>query len=145
MFKSIATLYLTIFAIYVLFSRQPDYFDGETAPATIHFVKDSATQKLKPEAFFTVGTSAYHVDAAYFLRSVKEGEKHEVIYELANPKKAALYKLWGYWITAGELAFSIIGFIVLFQVAVGINKNPTPEALMEQLSYKPERKRRYDD
>ena len=77
-------------------------------------------------------------------RNYKPGERVEVIYELSNPKKAALYAFWGYWLTLGELIASIIVWFVLFQIAVGITKNPTPEALLEQLEYIPEKKTKYD-
>ncbi len=144
MYKFISILYFVIFSFYVLFSRQPDYFDSEFAPATIHFVKDSTSQKQIAKANFTVGRAAYQVNAEYLFRNYKPGERVEVIYELSNPKKAALYAFWGYWFTLSELIASIIMWFVLFQIAVGITKNPTPEALLEQLEYIPERKTKYD-
>lgn len=144
MYKFISILYLVIFSLYVWFSRQPDYFDGEFAPATIIVVKDSASQKQVAKASFTVGKMAYLVNADYLFRSYKSGERVEVIYELSNPKKAAVYAFWGYWLTMGELIASIVMWFVLFQVAVGITKNPTPEALLEQLDYVPEKKTKYD-
>jgi len=144
MYKFISILYLVIFSLYVWFSRQPDYFDGEFAPATIVMVEDSATQKEVAKASFTVGKMAYQVNADYLFRSYKSGDRVEVIYELSNPKKAAVYAFWGYWLTMGELVASIIMWLVLFQVAVGITNNPTPEALLEQLEYVPEKKTKYD-
>ena len=144
MYKFIFILYLVIFSSYILFSRQPDYFDGEFAPAAIHFTKDSVSQKLLPMAYFSVGLTRFTIDADYLFRSFKEGEKVEVIYELSNPKKAALYLFWGYWITLAEIVSSIIIWLVLFQIAVGITKNPTSEALVEQLEYVPEKKTKYD-
>lgn len=144
MYKFISILYLVIFSLYVWFSRQPDYFDGEFAPATIVLVKDSASQKQVAKASFTVGKMAYQVDADYLFRSYTSGERVEVIYELSNPKKAAVYAFWGYWVTMGELIASIVMWLVLFQVAVGITNNPTPEALLEQLEYVPEKKTKYD-
>lgn len=144
MYKFISILYLVIFSLYVWFSRQPDYFDGEFAPATIVLVKDSASQKQVAKASFTVGKMAYQVDANYLFRSYKSGERVEVIYELSNPKKAAVYAFWGYWLTMDELVASIVMWLVLFQVAVGITNNPTPEALIEQLDYVPEKKTKYD-
>lgn len=144
MYKFISILYLVIFSLYVWFSRQPDYFDGEFAPATIVFVKDSASQKQVTKANFTVGKMVYQVDANYLFRSYQVGERVEVIYELSNPKKAAVYAFWGYWLTLGELIASIVMWFVLFQVAVGITKNPTPEALLEQIDYMPEKKTKYE-
>lgn len=144
MYKFISILYFVIFSLYVWFSRQPDYFDGEFAPATIHFVQDSVSQKQIAKASFTVGTASYQVNADYLFHNYQEGERVEVIYELSNPKKAAVYAFWGYWLTLGELIASIAMWFVLFQVAVGITKNPTPEALLEQLEYIPQKKTKYD-
>ena len=86
----------------------------------------------------------YQVGANYFLRNYQEGERVEVIYELSNPKKGVIYAFWGYWLTLGELIASIVMWFVLFQIAVGITKNPTPEALLEQIDYKPKKKTKYD-
>ena len=144
MYKFISILYFVIFGLYVWFSRQPDYFDGEFAPATIHFVIDNSSQKQVAKAAFTVGTAAYEVNADYLLKNFKQGERVEVIYELSNPKKAAVYAFWGYWLTIGELMASIIIWFVLFQIAIGITSNPTPGALLEQLEYLPEKKTKYD-
>ena len=144
MYKFISIIYFVIFSFYVLFSRQPDYFDSEFAPATIHFVKDSASQKQLAKASFTVGKASYQVEVDYLFRNYQAGEKVEVIYELSNPKKAALYAFWGYWLTLGELIASIIMWFVLFQITVSITNNPTPKALLEQLQYIPKKKTKYD-
>jgi hypothetical protein len=127
-----------------LFTRQPDYFDGEKAPATILMVKDSITSKLIPLAEFSNGYKNFRVKADYFLRSWKNGDKADVIYETDHPEKAAIYAFWGYGISLGELLGSIIFIILSYQIAVSITKNPTPEALIEQLDYKEPNKPRYD-
>lgn len=145
MYKSIIILYLVCFACYIFFTRQPDYLDGEISIATIHWAKDSSAKENIPKAFFSVGTNYYAVDARYVLRDLQEGKNIEVIYEAAKPQKAAVYSWWGYWITAGELVGSVVLFIVLFQVAVAVTKNPTAGSLLEQLDYNPEKKKRYDD
>ena len=144
MYKFISILYFVIFSLYVWFSRQPDYFDSEFAPATIHFTTDSVSHKRLTNAHFSVGVTNYIVSVDYVFRSLKDGEKVEVIYELSNPKKAVVYAFWGYWLTLGELITSIVLWFVLFQIAVGITKNPTPEALLEQLDYIPENKSKYN-
>jgi len=95
------------------------------------------------KASFTVGKEPYTVDARYPLRHLEEGDQVEVIYELSQPQKAAVYSWWGYWISIGELIASVVLYIVLFQVAVSINRNPSKEALEEQLNYKPQKKRKY--
>jgi hypothetical protein len=132
------------FGTYLLFTRQPDYFDGEKVPATIFIVKDSATAKLIPVAEFSNGYQNYKVKADYYLRSWKAGEKTEVIYEAEHPEKGVVYAFWGYWISLGELLGSIIFIIISYQAAVSITNNPTQEALNEQLNYKEPNKPRYD-
>ena len=128
MFKFITILYLVLFVCYVLFTRHPDYFDGEKTTATIHFKPTTNNRKTEPTATFLIGNKAYTVNVSYLLRNVKEGENVTVIYEASNPLKASLYSIWGYWILWDELLFSVAMWIILFQIAIGINKNPTPEA-----------------
>ena len=130
--------------MYLFFTRQPDYLDGEVTTASIHWVKDSVSQKQIPHAVFTVGKEEYSVNAYYIFRNLKEGMQVEVIYENAQPKKAAIYNWWGYWISGGELLASIVLYVALFQIAVAVTKNPIPESLLEQLGDEPERKRKYD-
>ena len=144
MYKGLFILYLVCFGTYLLFTRQPDYFDGEKVPATIFMVKDSATSKLISVATFSNGYQNFSVKADYYLRSWKSGEKTEVIYETEHPEKGTIYSFWGYWIGLGELMASIIFIVVSYQIAVSITKNPTPEALIEQLDYKEPNKPRYD-
>ena len=107
-------------------------------------VKDSATSKLISVATFSNGYQNISVKADYYLRSWKSGEKTEVIYETEHPEKGAIYSFWGYWIGLGELIASIVFIVVSYQIAVSITKNPTPEALIEQLDYKEPNKPRYD-
>jgi hypothetical protein len=145
MYRSITIIYIILYGCFVLFARQPDYFDGEVANATIHLAKDAASSAIKPTANFLIGANKYIVAASYPLRSVNEGDVVSVIYESANPKKAVVYSIWGYWILWDELLVSSVIYLILFQVAVGITSNPTPEALLEQLEYKPKPKTRYTD
>lgn len=144
MYKSVTIIYLVVFATYLFFTRQPDFLDGEITTAIIHWVKDSVSQKPVPSAVFTIGKDAYSVNAYYIFRNLKEGRKVDLIYENAQPKKAAIYSWWGYWITGGELILSIVLYVALFQIAVAVTKNPTPESLIEQLGDETERKRKYD-
>ncbi len=144
MYKGIFLLYLVCFGCYVLFTRQPDYFDGDRVPATILIAKDSATGKTIPQAEFSIGYRNFRVKADYYLRSWKQGEKTEVIYETEHPERGAVYSFWGYWIGFGEFIASIIFIVASYQIAVSITKNPTPEALIEQLDYKEPNKPRYD-
>ncbi|MCW3087025.1 MAG: hypothetical protein JWQ78_411 [Sediminibacterium sp.] len=133
------------FGCYLLFSRQPDYLDGEKAPATIQWTFDSASNRSIPKANFNTGLKNYAIDARYVFREWKNGDKTLVIYESGDPAKAAVYSIWGYWITWEELVYSIVLLLILYRVAVAITSNPTPEAVVEQLDFIPEKKRKYDE
>ena len=145
MLRSVFILYLICFGCYILFTRQPDYFDGEKAPATIQNVYDSAVQQTIPAAVYQAAGTCYHTDARYFLRPIQVGQKVTVIYETATPETAAVYTFWGYWMGWGELLFSVIVYVLLLQVAYAVTTNPNAESFQEQLSYKPEIKRKYND
>lgn len=145
MLRSVFILYLICFGCYILFTRQPDYFDGEKAPATIQNVYDSGVQQTIPAAVYQAGGTWHHTDARYFLRPIQLGQKVTVIYETATPEIAAVYAFWGYWIGWGELLFSVIVYVLLLQVAYAVTTNPNAESFQEQLSYKPENKRKYND
>lgn len=137
-------LYLVVFSLYVLFSRQPDFFDGEKTTGTIHFVKTN--NQIIPKANFAVGKTNYSVDVNYIFRTFSEGEKVAVIYDNQDPKNAALYNIWGYWLRWQELVFSLVLVIGLFQVAMQITNNPTPEALLQELEgRKRVKKKKYSD
>ncbi|TXT33268.1 MAG: hypothetical protein FD136_998 [Chitinophagaceae bacterium] len=144
MYKSLFSLYLVIFCCYLLFTRIPDFFDGEKYPATITFLKDSTTNILLPQAKYSIGINKYVVAADYPLVKYTNGEQVEVIVEHEHPEKAAVYRFWGYWISWEELLASVVAAVLLFQVALSITNNPTPEAILEQLSYKEEKKTKYD-
>ena len=94
-------------------------------------------------ARYSTGLKNYAIDARYVFREWKEGDKTEIIYETGSPATAAVYAFWGYWITWGELIGSVVLILALFQVAVALTNNPTPEAVMDQLEIKEERTRRY--
>ncbi len=130
---------------YILFTRQPDFFDGVKAPATIQMLYDSAAKQTIPAAVYQAGGRWHHTDARYFLRPITLGQKVTVIYETATPETAAVYTFWGYWIGWGELLFTVVGYIVLLQIAYAVTTNPNANSLQDQLSYAPEKKRKYND
>jgi hypothetical protein len=135
----IIILYIVCFGCYVLFTRQPDYFDSESAIGTI-VEKDHDLV-----ASFSDGNLMHYAEVPYgFLHHA--GEKVEVIYETADPAKAKQYGLLGYWITFGELVASLIIVMALYWTATSITKNPTPEALIDELESgkKKPRKPKYD-
>ncbi len=146
--KGVFILYMVCFCTYLLFTRQPDYFDGVKVPARIAQQTDSVSGKPVWKAIYHTGLKQYAVDAAYPLRSLKVGDQVTVIYESGTPEKGAVYSWWGYGITWGELLASVILCIGLFQIAVAVTSNPSPESLIEQLeaeSRAGEKKRKYKD
>ena len=143
--RSLIILYVVCFGCYILFTRQPDYFDGEKTPATIQFIKNSATGLSVPNAVYNDGRKEHRIDARYIFRQWKNGDTPEVIYETATPEKAAVYRFWGYWISWEELVVSIVLLAGLFGVAVFVTRNPVPEALLEQLEFTEEKKRKYKE
>ena len=145
MYKSITILYLVCFGCYIFLTRQPDYLDGEKSPAIIQWLPDSTSAIKIPKAVFSETGKEYAVDARYFLREWKPGERTEVIYETEHPEKAAVYAFWGYWMSWGEVLATVLMYLALFQIALSLTKNPTPEALLEQLEFKPEKKKRYEE
>jgi hypothetical protein len=145
LFKAVTILYLVCFGAYIVFTRQPDYFDGEKSPATIHWVADQAGGLKIPKAVFQEGGRQYAIDARYFLREWKEGDRAVVIFEMDRPEKAAVYLFWGYWLSWGELMATVLIYIALFQIAVSVTRNPTAASLIEQLDFKEEKKRKYKE
>jgi hypothetical protein len=132
-------LYVVCFGCYVLFTRQPDYFDSERSTGTI------VPHNGKPVVQFSYANHVHYAAIEYpFLYNT--GERREVIYEAADPSNAKLYAVFGYWITFGELIASIIIVALMYYVATSITKNPTPKALIEELEMgkKKPRKPKYD-
>jgi hypothetical protein len=127
-----------------LFTRQPDYFDGEIVPAKVIALKDSVTKRSLHYVEFVAENKTFRIKADYPLRLFVHGVTEKVIFEKEHPEKAQLYRFWGYWIGWGELLGSLVLLVLGFQLSVAITKNPTPEALLEQLDYKEPNKPRYD-
>ena len=127
MIKSSIILFLTCFLLYLPFSREPDYFDSETAPAIVVQEGDSIVAKYnefgKP---FQIKLNSSHYRS-------KIGARIVVVYELSHPQKAAVNQLWGYWLLPKELAWSFGLFAVLLGVAFATTHRPHPNAIAEQL------------
>jgi hypothetical protein len=126
-----------------MFTRQPDYFDGEFAQATMVNWNDASSGKLVLLAEYSDGYKRYHINVDYFFRDHQLGEKLTVIYEPKNPELGQQYAIIGYWMGLGELFWSLVLLGISWDVAVSVTKNPTPEALLEQLNYKEPDKPRY--
>lgn len=97
------------------------------------------------KAVYHDGRNRHSIDARYLFRQLTVGERVEVIYESGTPSRGAVYTFWGYWLGWKELLYSVVGYAVLFLVAIAITNNPTPEAVMEQLDNTEEKKRKYLD
>lgn len=143
MYKLVIILYFVITLLYILFTRQPDYFDSETTIGSIEFKSDSSKNKQILFVSFYLGKSFYEVNAAYPLRRFKQDEKVTVIYDMTKPQRAAVYGWWGYWLQWDEIVGSILIAIILWGVAILLTNHPTEESRLEQLKEpdnKPQRK-----
>ena len=125
--------------MYIFFTRQPDYEDGEFTNGIIHFVNKKAN------AVFIINKITYTVEANYIFRRLKENENVNIIYDTTNPAAASVYTFWGYWLQWQEVLASILIPLVLYFAAKEITGNPTPEALIEELEMKKKIKRRKYD
>ena len=123
-------------------TRQPDFLDGEFAPAIIQWKTNEKGKKV-PLAIYHTGYKEYAIDALYLFREYQSGDRVTVIYEAATPSKGAVYHWWGYWITWQELLGGILIIFLLFQLARAVTSNPTPEALLEQMEYVEPIKKKY--
>jgi hypothetical protein len=137
MIKSAIILFLTCFFLYLPFSREPDFFDSETAPALIVSKGDSVV------AVYNEFGKYYSLQLDKQKYGSMLGQQVEVIYELSHPEKAAINKAWGYWFIGKEMAWAFGIFSVLLGIAYATTNEPHPDALAEQLNYKEEVKTKY--
>ena len=137
MIKSAIILFLSLFFVYLPFSRTPDYFDSEITPALIEQRED------KIVASFTEDKKTYLLSLSKEVYQSKIGERIEIRYELNQPEHAKINKAWGYWWVPSELAFAAGIFIVLMGVAYATTNRPDPASLKEQLDYKKENNTKY--
>ncbi|MBS4043004.1 MAG: hypothetical protein KGZ59_04250 [Chitinophagaceae bacterium] len=139
MYKLLIILYVVCYTCYIFYSREPDYFDGETTVATIKVnLKTNEAQ-----AIFVLKDSTYSINANYPLRSVNDLEKVQVIYKPNHPETAVLYRFWGYWFKWDELLVTSVVLLALFYLSVSITNNPSPESLKEQQNYVETPQRKY--
>ncbi len=137
-------LYLVCLFCYILFTRQPDYFDGEFAQATMVFWPGGDSGESVLMAEYSDGYKMHHIHVSDLFRDHQLGEKLTIIYEPKNPELAQEYAFLGYWMGLGEIIWSLLLLGISWAVAVSVTQNPTPEALLEQLNYKEPDKPRYD-
>jgi hypothetical protein len=98
----------------------------------------------KASANYTVASKQYEINADYPLRKFKDEEKVELIYNPSKPEMAAIYSLWGYWFTWGELIMSVVLLLGLYKLATSITQNPTEQAIKDQMETLDEPKKKYD-
>jgi hypothetical protein len=136
--KSAIILFVVCFLLYLPFSRQPDYFDSETAPANIKLKNSHIVAEYSEYGKYysiKVDSMTYHD---------RIGARVEVIYELRDPANAKINKPWGYWLIPEELAWSFGAFIVLLGVAYATTHRPHPSAIAEQLKGADAPKKKYE-
>ena len=137
MIKSATILFLSLFFIYLPFSRTPDYFDSEITPALIEQRGDQMVASFTEEG------------KTYLLRLPKEhyknqiGKRVDIRYELNQPEHAKINQAWGYWWVPSELGFALGIFVVLMGVAYATTNRPDPDSLKEQLNFKKEQNTKY--
>lgn len=137
MLRTALILYLSCFAVYILFTRQPDYFEGEITTGTVVSAGTLSPTVMQNHAIrsndhpvvqFAEGHETYYYNGAdnFFQQGFEVGEKVKIVFNPGNPAEANIYSFLGYWIDAKELLFTLAGFIILFGVAIAITgKNQT--------------------
>lgn len=88
MIKTATIVYLICFSCYVLFTRQPDYFNGEFARGTIVCLEKD---KKKKSVRYRVGSEAFVVPLkGWGARQVAEGDAVEVIHDPSPPSNGSM-------------------------------------------------------
>ena len=137
MFKSASILFLSLFFVYLPFSRTPDYFDSEITPALIEERGESII------ASFTEDGKVYLLKLPTKEFKSQIGQRVAIRYELNQPEHAIINQAWGYWWVPSELAFALGLFSVLMGVAYATTNRPDPASLKEQLNFKKENNGKY--
>jgi len=145
LYKIAAIIFIACYALFALFTRRPDYFDGKIIPAKIHFKKDAALGNKTPQAQYVVDQKTYLTPATYLFKTFKENQEIRIIYEAATPSQGAIYSWWGYWIRWEELIPAIVIYTVLFLGSLSITNNQTEKSKMDQENYLPAKKKKYSD
>jgi hypothetical protein len=130
------------FFCYILFTRVPDYFEGEYIQGKITKANFSDSHP-NLSIDYRVGSQTFHYRTSmWFLTTYKAGQTVTIIYNPSNPTEACIYAFIGYWIKWNELFFSSFFFIVFFIGAILITgKNSADPIASEDLL----KKRKYKD
>jgi hypothetical protein len=144
LFKSAIILYLVGLFCYILFTRVPDYFEGDFIEGVV--TKASFSSKgREPELLvdYNVGSETFHYKTnMWFLTTYKTGEKVPIIYDPNNPSEACIYSFIGYWIKWPEVFISAFFFVAFFIAAVFITGKNDSEPFTPNDGIK---KRKYKD
>lgn len=127
MYKSVSIIYFICLFCYVLFSRVPDYFEGEFVNGIVSKATFSVKNKTPVLAVkYKVGEEEFTYETnTWFVSKHKPGQSVTIIYSPSDPSVASIYAFIGYWITWSELFFTALVFIILFICAVIITgENP---------------------
>jgi hypothetical protein len=141
LYKTLLILYVVIFSLYVLFTRVPDYFDGELIKGVVAeaaFSKETNSPLLVIE--YNVGSETRQYKThMWFLKKYKPGQLVTIIYNPEHPSIASIYAFIGYWIRWPELIFTSIFFVILFIASKAIAGNSSG-GLVSGEEFKNERK-----
>lgn len=140
LYRTASVLFLVCFGIYILFSRQPDYFSSDTAIGTIQNVPLTDTSILNkykidagdyPVVKYAVGRQVYYLNEKdnILAKVGLSGSKVTVIFDADYPAKAAIYKLTGYWIVLDEVVIFLLAYALLFGVAIAVTGKTKMETL----------------
>ncbi|MBA4140495.1 MAG: DUF3592 domain-containing protein [Segetibacter sp.] len=144
MYKTAVILYLICFSCYILFSRVPDYFEGEFISGVVTKANFSPALN-KPELVvdYKVGTETLQYKTnTWFLTTYKTGQQITIIYDPSNPSQACIFTFIGYWLQWNELLFSALLFIVFLKAAIFITGKNSAEPFPAE---EPVKKRKYKD
>lgn len=134
MYKFVVLIYIVCFFCYVLFSRVPDYFEGDYVNGVVSKAAFSVKDKHPVVIVnYKVGNEEFqYTSYMWFLTSYKRGQVIRIIYDPSNPPVACIYSFIGYWIRWPELLFTAIVFIILFIAAVFITGKKSTSLTREE-------------
>lgn len=148
MYKAVLFIFILGLACYIPFTRTPDYFDSRTVDGRTKTEMDSSNKKMATFVYFMDAGDKVVPFRFKSEKSYPNNSKVKVIYDSADPKRASIYALWGYWIDWPELIAIIVGYFVLLEGAKAITHHPHPDAIkeLEEEERKPKiRRPRYND
>jgi hypothetical protein len=138
LYKSAAILYFICFVCYILFSRNPDYFESEFTKGVI-----VQTSNRTKQVQYSVGNYNYKRSIeSWGASQFKQGQHVSVIYNPSIPTEGSLYSFFSYWLKLKELLITACLFIILLFAAVFITGKEETYYYSDEEKRK---KRKYDD